>query len=363
MNREIWIDGTCAAVSEDGRLVEYMPCSGSDAGSIIIGKAGRIMKDLGCAFVEIGRRKAGFLPLVENGNSFCGGGFTSGDMIPVQIKKVETGEKGAFLTRDISLAGSYTIVMPMNRHIGVSSRIEDPAAREKLIDIGNRIAGGRFGIVIRAAGADTAEKDIAEEAGRLFTEWETLKAEFAKGGPPGKILFGGSPAEQLIRDYDPRGIDRIIRGELSADLKRQLRDAESRTVRLPHGGNIVIDRCEAMTVIDVNSASDSERAGRRETIRRTNIEACREICTQTRLRNLSGIIIIDLINMDSREDEEQMLHELKECFSRDRVKTVIHGMTSLGLVEMTRKRTSSDLFSRTMEPCSGCGGLGYVRRK
>ena len=143
-----------------------------------------------------------------------------------------------------------------------------------------------------------------------------------------------------MRDYVPRGTDRIERAEkLPPNLERQLREAEHRKIRLPHGGNIVIDRCEAMTVIDVNSASDSGEGNRRETVLRTNMEACEEIMIQVRLRNLSGILILDMIDMETEEDRACVLRALEEAFQRDRIKTVIHGYTSLGLIEMTRKRS------------------------
>ena len=148
------------------------------------------------------------------------------------------------------------------------------------------------------------------------------------------------PAEELRRDYGPKGITEIREGaELPADLRRQKQEAENRKIRLPHGGNIVIDRCEALTAIDVNSASDPGEGNRRETVIRTNLEACREIMIQARLRNLSGILILDMIDMDDEKDRSLILEALKDAFREDRIKTVIHGYTSLGLIEMTRKRS------------------------
>ena len=340
MERKIWIrDGYCA-VAEDGRLVEYLPVSEQDGtGDILRGRVERIMASLQCAFVDIGRKKAGFLPLKENSQTFQGGPLRSGDEVWVQIRKEETGEKGAFLSRDLCLAGSSLILMPMNRFTGVSARIREPEQREKLNGLGRTLAGDGWGIVMRSAALHAEPEALRAECEALKDRWAHAKERAAEHPEERMILSGNSAAEELLMDYGPRGIDAVIRTEeLPSDLERQRKEAEKRKVRLPHGGNLVIDRCEALTVIDVNSASDDRGRSRRETILETNLEACREIAVQTRLRNLSGILILDLIDMDRDEDRQRMLQALSEAFAGDRIKTVIHGFTSLGLVEMTRKR-------------------------
>ena len=308
MERILYLNETFCAVAEDGRLVEYIPAAaGDETGQILRGKIERMMPGLEAAFVDIGRKKAGFLPLKENSRSFTGGAIRSGDRVWVQIRKEETGEKGAYLSRDLTIAGSRILLMPMNRHIGVSARITDEETRQRLAETGRRLADGQCGIVMREAAAEAPEAELAEE---------------------------------LRRDYGPKGITEIREGEeLPADLRRQKQEAENRKIRLPHGGNIVIDRCEALTAIDVNSASDPGEGNRRETVIRTNLEACREIMIQARLRNLSGILILDMIDMDDEKDRSLILEALKDAFREDRIKTVIHGYTSLGLIEMTRKRS------------------------
>ncbi len=332
MDRILYLHEEFCAVAEEGRLTEYLPVRPEDAaGQILTGKVDRIMSGLEAAFVDIGRKKDGFLPLRENSQSFQGPVLRSGDRILVQIRKEETGNKGAYLTRDLSIPGKYLILMPMNRHIGVSARITDEHVRQRLRALGQRLAGEESGLVLREAAADRPETELAAELEELRAQWRALQA--------GKSLRTG-PAEELLRDYEPRGIRQVIRGEeLPPDLIRQLKEARNRQIQLPHGGNIVIDRCEALTVIDVNSASDPGDGNRRETVLRTNLEACREIAVQVRLRNLSGILILDLIDMDEAEDRERVIEELREAFRRDRQKTVIHGYTSLGLMEITRKRS------------------------
>ncbi|MBR2823283.1 MAG: ribonuclease E/G [Clostridia bacterium] len=340
MERIVYLHGEFCAVAEDRRLVEYIPLDpAEETGRILWGKVDRIMPGLDAAFVDIGRRKAGFLPLKENSATFQGSTLRSGERALLQIRKEETGEKGAYLTRDLSLPGSYLILMPMNRHIGVSARVGDETDRARMLETGARLAEGRFGLVMREAALEAPEQALREERDELLRRWEAV----TRGEIPD--IF---PAAELMRDYAPKGIDRVIRDEpLPADLARQLTEASNRRITLPHGGNIVIDRCEAMTVIDVNSASSRGGGSRRETVLETNLEACREIMRQTRLRNLSGILILDMIDMDTDADREQVQKALEDAFRLDRIKTVIHGYTRLGLLEMTRKRTRPTLAEMT----------------
>ena len=332
MERNIYLSETFCAVEENGRLVEFYPAEKTDqTGQILKGKVERMVPGLEAAFIQIGRKKAGFLPLKENSQTFQGGTIQSGDRIMVQIKKEENGEKGAYLTRDLTIPGSYLILMPMNKHIGISARVLDDASRQRLLDTGRRLAEGKTGLILREAAVKATEVELLNEMKRLSEKWGRIKT--------GETLPTG-PADELIRDYTPRGISQIKEiSELPANLKRQLKEADNRKIRLPHGGNIIIDPCEAMTVIDVNSASDNGEGNRRETILRTNLEACREIMFQVRLRNLSGILILDMIDMNDETDRSMVLKELQDAFRNDRIKTVIHGYTHLELIEMTRKRS------------------------
>ena len=338
MQRTILKGPDFCAVVEDGRLMEYIQQDPKEqSGDILLGKTDRMMPDLNCAFVDIGRKKNGFLPLEENGKTFLEGKPKSGETMILQIRKEETGEKGAFLTRDITLAGVYVILMPKNRYIGVSSRIEDEETRERLKKLGQEIAENRFGLVMRHCAPEAEPDEIRTEAEKLFDRWQKIEQSAESERKPGTVLRHSEAMEALREDY--RGTDEITEiRELNADLKRQLVTAEGRKVQLPHGGNIVIDRCEAMTVIDVNTASAVPAGNKEQLFLTTNLEACKEIMIQTRLRDLAGIIIIDFIDMDSETDRSMVLERLKECFKEDRIKTVIHGWTKLGLMEMTRKR-------------------------
>lgn len=344
MERILYLTDAFCAVEENGRLVEYIPVNPSDhTGEIRMGRVERIMASMQCAFVDIGRTRSGFLPLHENSESFRGKEVRSGDRVMVQIRREEHDGKGAFLSRDVTLAGSAMLLMPMNRFVGVSARIRDPEDRKQLKEIGQSLCTGGdvpYGIVMRAAALGMNPETLKEERDLLWERWETANRKAAGHPENPVILAGNTAAEELIGDYGPRGIDRIEHsGNLTADLLRQLKESGERKIRLPHGGNIVIDPCEAMTVIDVNSASDGRNGSRRETILETNLEACREIAIQARIRNISGIIIIDLIDMEEPTDQSLVLEELQKSFAADRIKTVIHGLTRLGLVEITRKRS------------------------
>ncbi len=365
MTRKIICGPGFCAVTEDGVLVEYIPEDPADqCGDILLGKSDRVMPGMNCMFVDIGRKKSGFLPMDENSESFTGGKMHSGDRILLQVKKEETGSKGAYLTRDITLPGSTVILMPMNRYIGVSNRISDEVIREKLRKTGLEIADGRFGLVMRNSAEGAEIGTIRQEAEILYEAWQEILKKAAQGGKPGRVLFSGNTAERLREDYAKNGVDDILTvTEADNQVIRQLRQASERTVHLHGGGNIVVDRCEAMTVIDINTASYTGGDTKERTILETNLEACEVIAQQVRLRNLSGIILIDFIDMDEERDRSLVTERLNECFARDRIKTVIHGWTSLGLIEMTRKRTRTALYDNLLETCSVCGGTGYVRRE
>lgn len=341
MKRQIIKGPGYCAVMEDGLLMEYLATEQTDqCGDILLGRADRMMPGMKCAFINIGRKRSGFLPLDEESLSFTGKQIQSGDWMILQVKKEENGDKGAFLTRDITLPGRLVILMPMNRYTGVSSRIRDEEIREKLKKTAAEIAAGQYGLIMRNAAAGAETDEIRREAEELQQLWLQTTAKAGQGGKPGRVLLHGDPAEQIREDYAAGSFEDVPETAGTAqEIRRQLRQAAERKLSLPGGGNIVIDRCEAMTVIDVNTASDGTGGTKEQHVLNTNLEACGMIACQVRLRNLSGIILIDFINMDKETDQSLVEERLRQCFSYDRVKTVIHGWTRLGLMEMTRKRT------------------------
>lgn len=352
-------DRTEIAVVEDGRLVEYLTDGGeSSAEAIYLGRVERVVPGMKAAFVQIGQEKNGFLPL-EDKNLLNMPRLQAGQHIIVQVRKEAQGVKGAYLTRDISLCGEYVLLSPMNRMIAVSSRIRSDGVKRALKELGSRISGGEYGLVMRAAAQDADEDAIRLEVALLLEKWQEITRKAPTAHAPSVLHSVRTVLDGVLNDYAPRGIDQIITNDSviaseladvapvrladegmfdAARISTQLLKALERRVWLESGGNLVFDPCEAMTVIDVNTAKFTGKRELAETVLQLNLEACAEIARQVRLRNCSGIIIIDMIDMVSKEHRQAVLNELNRCFANDRIKTVIHGFTSLGLVEMTRKR-------------------------
>ena len=198
MKRQIIKGPGYCAVMEDGLLMEYLATEQTDqCGDILLGRADRMMPGMKCAFINIGRKRSGFLPLDEESRSFTGKQIQSGDWMILQVKKEENGDKGAFLTRDITLPGRLVILMPMNRYTGVSSRIRDEEIREKLKKTAAEIAAGQYGLIMRNAAAGAETDEIRREAEELQQLWLQTTAKAGQGGKPGRVLLHGDPAEQL----------------------------------------------------------------------------------------------------------------------------------------------------------------------
>ena len=363
--REITAVGREIAVTEDGTLCEYLTDTEESGLSeaVWLGRVVRVMPSLSAAFVDIGQEKNGFLPFAESSKSFQQSPLRDGDRVLVQVKREARGEKGAYLTRDITFCGEYVIFMPFNRYIGVSSRVQAEAQRRSLRQLGERLSGGAFGLVLRSAALRAEEADIAAEISRLRASADAVRAAAPTAHAPSMVFRPRSLLEQLLDDYLPRGGCTLkttdaaaaerLRGrcpvevlpedaQLPPEIAAQRDKARQRRVWLRSGGNLVIDCCEACTVIDVNTAKSTAGSSRTNQLG-TNLEAAEEIARQLRLRNIGGIILIDMIDMEEERDRQRVLDALAEACAADRVKTVIHGFTHLGLVEMTRKRTARSL--------------------
>ncbi len=365
--REIYIrktSGMDVAVVEDGHLVEYLPEAGdSSAEAIYLGKVERIMPGMKAAFVNIGQERNGFLPLEER-NAPDLPKLQTGSRVIVQVSKEAHDQKGAFLTRDISLCGEFVLFCPLNRTQAVSSRITAKGRRKALKELAAEISGGEFGVVMRSAAEHASEELIRAEVTELHSRWETLHKAAPTAHAPSVLHKPRTALDVVLADYHPRGIDRIctndeaLARQLSgfapvqlmndnlfdtARITTQVMKALDRRIWLESGGNLVFDPCEALTVIDVNTAKFTGKTALADTVLQTNLEACEEIARQVRLRNISGIIIIDMIDMASKNDQHAVFQALEQAFRNDRVKTVVHGFTSLGLVEMTRRRSRQPL--------------------
>lgn len=365
--REIYIrksEGTDIAVVEDGHLVEYFPADDASASeAVILGKVERIMPGMKAAFVQIGQEKCGFLPLEERSCPDLPKLHT-GMPVLVQVRKEAQGVKGAFLSRDINLCGEFVLFSPLNRMLAVSSRITKERHRKALKELAKDISGGEFGLIMRSASRGADEALIRAEVEELRNRWEAIRKAAPTAHVPSILHAPRTTLDLVMADYHPRGIDRICTNDASlteklsafapvtvmgdnlydvARISTQLQKALDRRVWLESGGNLVFDPCEAMTVIDVNTAKFTGKTALADTVLQTNLEACEEIARQVRLRNISGIIIIDMIDMIPREHHHAVLEALNRAFASDRIKTVVHGFTSLGLVEMTRKRSRPPL--------------------
>lgn len=380
------------ALLNENRLIEYYEeekTGESLVGAVFLGKVERVLPDVKAAFVRIGLKQNGFLPIreAESFHRTMGAApLITGQDVLVQVKKDPKGDKGAFLTRDIAFAGQYGLLMPRNRFIGLSKRIEDAADRSRAKALGESVADGRFGLIVRHAALLANRQAVCEEVREMWARWQALEQSAAYVKAPQLIYREPTMAGVLLRDYaarhtiavqanksvcldvqSPCSLETLTAIEMeaawrAARVDQQLKEALSRRVQLPGGGFLVIDEREALQTIDVNSGSAVKAQEGQSLALSENLAAVPEIARQIRLRGLSGIVLIDFIDMDSESEREQVLAAMEEAVRDDRVKTVIHGFTRLGLLEMTRKRTRDSLLTALTDPCGACRETGRILR-
>lgn len=357
---------TRIALLQDGRLLEYYQ-EAADAdrvvGSVLVGRVERVLPDIKAAFVRIGQPLNGFLPLreAESFHQTCGNApLMSGQEILVQVKKAPKGGKGAFLTRDIALPGQSVLLMPQNRFVGLSKRIENAEDRQRAKRLGESITQGRFGVIMRHAALFMAENEVREEAEALWAEWQEISQKAACIKAPALMRTEPSMAEVLCRDYGARHEITVEEAPMDNHMESQVKAALARRVELLDGGSLVIDEREALQTIDLNSGRNVKSQEGKSLALEENLRAVPEIARQIRLRNLSGIILVDFIDMDTEAERQQVLQAMEQAVADDRVKNVIHGFTRLGLLEMTRKRTGDSLRDLRTAPCKACGESGRV---
>ena len=341
------------ALMDGKRLLHFSHDEGGGiaAEQIYLGRADRIVKGMEAAFVKLGGDVIGFLPFSE-----CREKPRSGDKIIVQVKKPPVGEKAAYLTMDIALAGRFVLLTPLTRRFAVSKKIEDEETRNRLTDLASRVAPEGMGLVMRTESAEAEEAAIAEDAAMLEAAWKDVLERRTETTEPGLLKGREDALLRLLRDEHGQiesiltdrpeeiaGVNVPVRAcpnpfdlyNIPAKLEKSL----NRKVWLDCGGYLIIDPTEAMTVIDVNSGKfTGNKSGTENTFLKLNLEAAREIARLLRLRNIGGIIIIDFVDMQTEESREAVKTALEEALKDDPVKAVVHGFTSLGLVEMTRKK-------------------------
>ena len=414
MSEEILINvtpnETRAAVVENGMLQEVLIERGSRRaylGNIYRGRISRVLPGMQAAFVDVGLERTAFLHASDifRPTEVCPEGtepeaptinelVTEGQEILVQVIKDPIGSKGARLTTQISIPSRFLVLTPYSQQIGVSVRIEDETERERLRAIVDDIrTEADTGYIVRtnAEGMDTfAIRADQEYLNRL---WDLVQERKATASAGDMVLEDPSLEVRVMRDLMSAEVERVRIDQKSAyerargfvqqfmperadrvelyeeerpifDLygcEDDISSALRRTVPLKSGGHLVIDQTEAMTTIDVNTGGFVGHRNLEETIFKTNLESTQAIARQLRLRNLGGIIIIDFIDMAEQGHKDQVLRNLEKALSKDHAKTFISEISSLGLVEMTRKRTSESLERLLCEPCNVCGGRGNVK--
>jgi ribonuclease G len=372
-------------------------------GNIYKGRVCRVLPGMQAAFVDIGLERAAFLHAsdIVDAEGECRSEHIhelvhEGDLLVVQVVKDPLGTKGARLTTNISVASRYLVCMPALASTGVSQKIEDEEERRRLREILQRYVEehrGQGGFIARTAAEGVSGESLVKDMDFLAKLWVGVKERAAQATEIGLVHDDLPLALRALRDlvtpevervridsramveralpfaaeYIPEIQERIehYQGERPLfdlyGVEDEIKKALSRKVSLKSGGHLVIDQTEAMTTIDVNTGAFVGHRNLEETIFKTNLEAAQAICRQLRLRTLGGIIIIDFIDMTEDEHKRQVLRALEKCLARDHAKTHITEVSSLGLVEMTRKRTRESLEHVLCEPCPCCGGRGSVK--
>ena len=343
-------DEICLALLEDRKLMDFRAVAETELRmeAVLIGRVRQNVKGVAAAFVSLPDKQVGFLPESEAKQP-----LHPGDFVLVQVKKPAVGTKSAYLTQDISLAGRGLILLPLSTALGVSGRGEDEPQREALRGLGIRLQPPGMGLVLRRAAADMSEAALRDELARLLRRWEALKAQAEAPAEPRLLWPGRSALEQAMEDFG--AVDALILDQNEPDapphetrehpladfaVMEHLEKLRRRQVWLPSGGFVVVDPCEALTAIDVNTGKSVGKGGDKEQLfLRTNLEAAEMIARLLRVRGIGGIVIIDFIDMETDTARETVLARLRALLREDPVKCVVHGFTSLGLLEMTRKKT------------------------
>lgn len=391
-------------VLEDKILVEHYVAKAAEAsliGNVYLGKVQNVLPSMEAAFVDIGRGRNAVLysgevdwELAETGNQprRIELALKSGDTVLVQVTKDPVGQKGARLTSQVSLPGRYLVYVPNGSMNGISRKLPE-SERTRLKKILKEILPEDAGVIVRTAAEGATEEQLTLDVQRLQEQWAEIEKKVEKGNAPAllhsepdllvkivrdvfnedfqKMVISGDDAHQVISEYlqsvAPDLLERVEVYSAEKDvfdeyrIGEQIAKALDRKVYLPSGGSLVIDRTEAMTVVDVNTGKFVGSGGNlEETVTKNNLEAAEEIVRQLRLRDIGGIIVVDFIDMVLESNRDLVLRRLMECLSRDRTKHQVAEVTSLGLVQMTRKKLGIGLLEAFSEPCEACASRGVI---
>ena len=394
--------GTQIAVLEGDRIVEHYVTrteSRSLVGNVYLGRVKNVLPGMEASFVDFGADKNGVLYAREMAVDLDEGEewprietvLESGQPVLVQVTKDPMRAKGARLTAQISLAGRQLVLVPRASSIGVSRRLSDPE-RSRLRALAHELRPDGHGLIVRTAAEGASREDLARDLERLEDIWAKIEAESQRAEAPALIHQEPELELRVIRDLFNRAVtkcvvdDEALAGTLKSYIRgttpdldhrldlyegelpifeefrvaEQIRKSLERRVWLPSGGHIVIDRTEAMTVIDVNTGKFVGRSSLEDTVLRTNREAAVEIARQLRLRDIGGIIVIDLIDMEVAANRDQVLNLLRAELDKDSATNRVYEISPLGLVQMTRKNVSSGIVEAFSQPCDVCEGRGFM---
>ncbi len=405
MPRQIIIDEQhrIAAVFSEEQVQELVVASGDHQFSdIYLGVVENVLPSIDAAFVNIGNtERNGFIHVSDLGPLRMKRGSASitelvvpQQRVLVQVMKEPTGNKGPRLTGDISLPGRYLVLMPHGKGVNLSRRIVDDEERNRLKALAILIKPAQMGLLVRTEADGISEQTIVTDLEQLLKQWEQILQQYQQARTAGLLSRDRDFIQRVLRDTYSADVNRIVtspngqkrvkqylqgwnRGHMPpgvfVDSHREstpilnfyrvdaaIRQALRPRVDLPSGGYIIIERTEALTVIDVNSGSFTQSATARETVLWTNCEAATEIARQLRLRNIGGVIVVDFIDMESRPDKLQVLEHFNKALRTDKARPQIAQFSELGLVELTRKRQGQSLYEIFGRPCPTCDGLGLL---
>ncbi|MBJ7382402.1 MAG: Rne/Rng family ribonuclease, partial [Acidimicrobiia bacterium] len=401
--------GVHLAVLEGRVLTEHYVSRETDDdtsidGNIYLGRVQNVLPGMEAAFIDISTPKNGVLYRgdvsfdageVENQEPRIESLLKNGQMVIVQVTKNPIGAKGARLTQEVSLAGRFVVMVPgQPQTYGISKRLPDEE-RRRLRKVLDAIRPDDAGLIVRTAAAGASAEELERDLNRLKAEWQVIAAAAKRSGKP--CLLHREPAlvvrvirEEFNTEYRSIVIDDEVlynevrsyveaiapelaeRVELHVDapgelplferlhIHEQLHKALERKVWLPSGGSLIIERTEALTVIDVNTGKNVGRSNLEETVFQNNLEAAAEVAHQLRLRDIGGIIVIDFIDMEVKRNRDEVVRVLRDALARDKTRTQVFEISELGLVEMTRKRISEGLVESFSEVCPTCAGRGFT---
>lgn len=408
------------ALMEEGRLVELMLDRADQeriVGDIYLGRVEAVLPGIQAAFVDIGTEKAGFLHVSdlahdedEDEDEGGGGGrgrrsrrqlppiqehLKKGDTLLVQVTKEPISTKGPRVTAQVSLPGRFLVYMPSSSHIGVSRKIDQRDERARLKTLGREvIKPGSGGVIIRTVGEELTKERFSREWDGLVASWKKIQRRAKSSRAPSLVHREARLISGVIRDLFSDKFDALIvdnpgvygeivsyvkgvapdlldRVKLDQDpvplfdrwgIEEEIREAFQRRVNLPSGGYVIVEPTEALVSIDVNTGrfTGKGRKDPEETILQTNLDAAREVARQLRLRDVGGIVVVDFIDMESQDNRDRVLQELRTHLGRDRARTKAYAVSELGLVEMSRQRVRPSLFQTLTAPCHHCAGSGRL---